>query len=78
MDNRYFESELQGCYFSDCKFFNCSIMSISTEDTEVKFCEFTDCILIGINWNTLMPNGRFADPIQRLTNCKLRLIKALG
>ena len=47
-------------------------MAVKTEHTEVKYAEFTDCVLLGVNWALLLPDGWFASPISRLTNCKLK------
>lgn len=66
------ESKFINCYFSNCQFFNCNMMLLTTEHTEVKFGEFIKCIMVGINWDLLLPSGRFAEPIRKLENCTLR------
>lgn len=60
------------CNFSECKFIKCNIIGLGSEYSEVKFIEFDDCILVGINWSSLLPLGRFSKPIQRIVNCKLK------
>ena len=47
-------------------------MAVKTEHTEVKYAEFTDCVLLGVNWALLLPDGWFSSPIHSLKNCKLR------
>lgn len=66
------DSRLVGCTFSECRFYGCSVSGVKSEESEIKFAEFTDCTLVGIDWADFMSGSRFADPIQKLTDCRLK------
>lgn len=66
------ESTLAHCTFSECRFFGCQVSAVKSEETEIKFAEFTDCTLMGIDWADFMSGSRFAEPIQKLTDCRLK------
>lgn len=70
---------LFGCVFSGCAFKNCLVTRLkATGCSQIKYCEFTDCGLTGINWSTLLPEGRFADPIEKFQNCRLKYCTFMG
>lgn len=58
--------------FTDCKFQKCAVISPDSEESCIQLAEFTDCSLVGINWNSLTPKGRFSDPIRMLQNCRMK------
>lgn len=64
--------KLVRCNFSECVFEKCTITDLKIEYSEVKFLEFNDCILIGINWSLLKSTGRFGSVLNKLSNCKLK------
>lgn len=67
------ECELTQCFFSDCFFDKCVITNLKVSgNSQIQFCTFSNCQLIGINWNELLPSGRFADPIKKFQNCCLK------
>lgn len=63
---------LHRCKFSGCVFQSCSAANIKTESSQMKFAEFVNCNFVGINWSTLRPDGRFAAPISKIQNCRLK------
>lgn len=66
------ECQLYRCTFDSCTFENCRISHIKGSYTGVNFCIFSHCCLTGINWRVFMAEVPLANPIERLTGCKLR------
>lgn len=64
--------KLLNCVFSDCKFEKCSVANIEVKDSRMVFSEFVSCNLVGIDWLTLLPDGKFAIPISKLQSCHLK------
>lgn len=81
-DFRFIDCEFSGCTFencklawsrfTDCRFHKCAVISPVSEESCIQLAEFTDCNLVGVNWASLTPKGRFSDPIGRLINCRLK------
>lgn len=59
------------CSFSGCRFEKCRISNLKTEGSQMKFSEFSNCDLVGIEWQGLAPNGKFAGPLAKLQACRL-------
>ncbi|MCU6734589.1 pentapeptide repeat-containing protein [Diplocloster agilis] len=59
--------------FSGCTFCKCTITSLRASDhSQIQNVEFTDCNLIGVHWDELLPAGKFAEPIKKLQTCRLK------
>ncbi len=67
------ECALMRTSFLNCVFDRCKITSLKTgKYSKLQFCQFTDCKLVGIQWNELMSAGRFAAPISQFQNCYMK------
>jgi fluoroquinolone resistance protein len=66
------ECTLEKCHFMGCKFHGCTIISLQAEYTQMKNGEFIGCNLVGIHWTEVLPVGKIADPIHKLTDCLLK------
>jgi uncharacterized protein YjbI with pentapeptide repeats len=64
--------KLINCTFSGCRFYNCKVNSLESEDSKIKYSEFTACHFVSVNWSELLPEGRFAEPISKLKDCRLK------
>lgn len=60
------------CSFRECRFVGCTVSQIKTRGSELKFCEFEDCTVLGLNWALLKPEGPFGEPIEKIKNCRIR------
>lgn len=71
--NCFFEEcKIIGCIFVNCKFENCTVISLDSKYSELKNAVFIKCNLIGVHWNTLLPSGKYAHPMDKLENCFLK------
>ena len=57
---------LRHCDFSGCVFLRCRVSALKAETVQMKFGEFKECVLTGVNWSLLQPAGRFSEPISRM------------
>ncbi len=68
-----FESlSLLRCSFRECRFWDCTVSQPRTRGTELKYCEFENCTLLGVNWALLKPESGFGEPIEKMKNCRIR------
>ena len=63
---------LRHCDFSGCVFLRCRVSALKAETVQMKFGEFEECVLTGVNWSLLQPAGRFSEPISRMERCRLK------
>ncbi len=72
-----------GCSFEDCRlvrslvsgctFDKCAVTNLKAEGyAQIQYAEFANCRLVGINWQQLLPSGRFGEPIRKLQGCSLK------
>lgn len=60
------------CTFSSCKFDKCSASNLETQYSMIKYAEFSNCTLVGIEWSTLCPMDSLAEPISKIQSCHLK------
>ncbi len=66
------ECVLFHCSFIECRFIKCKVVSIKAVFSQIKYAEFEQCNLIGVNWHDLLPTGNIAHPISQLKDCFLK------
>lgn len=66
------ECFLSRCRFNDCKFVDCNIVSLKTEDSQIRGLEFKHCNLIGIHWSEFISKGQISSPIRKMSDCYLK------
>ena len=64
--------QFSNCRFLNCEFVRCSVSDIKSEETSISHGIFKDCHLNGVDWNTLLPTGLLAEPINKVTRCELK------
>ena len=69
---------LRRCNFKGCTFTNCNIISLKTKHSQSKNTELSNCNLIGIHWNELMPAGGIFDTIRKMSGCFLKYNTFMG
>lgn len=60
------------CTFTGCRFLRCRASELKAEDSQLKYAEFYGCGFTGLDWGQLKPRGRFAEPIAKLEDCRLK------
>lgn len=60
------------CAFTDCKFIKCRIINPKTDYSKIKYAEFIECSLTGIDWSDLKSNNLLSEPISIIKNCRLK------
>lgn len=60
------------CIFVNCRFENCTVISLEAKYSEIKNGDFQRCNLIGVHWEELFPTGKYACPIEQIKNCCLK------
>ncbi|MCM1544189.1 MAG: pentapeptide repeat-containing protein [Ruminococcus sp.] len=69
---------IDGCRFSHCSFADCTftkcrlINNKGSQQSQMRYSVFTDCYLIGINWNEWLPPIQFYQPFDSLTKCRMK------
>ena len=68
---------LEGCViersnFIGCKFVKCNLVSLKSKYSQLKYAEFDNCNLISVPWNDLLPIGKIAVPIRKISDCFLK------
>lgn len=64
--------QLTRCVLTECRFTGCRITDPKFDYSQAKFLALKDCQLTGINWGLLMPANGFGEPIDILTDCRLK------
>lgn len=60
------------CTLTECRFSGCRIEGLKTEYSQVKFLRLENCTITGVNWGLLLPSGGFGDPLEKLTDCRMK------
>ncbi len=60
------------CRFISCTFLRCSFVTPSARYTDMRFCVFEDCRLIGMNFMTFVNDEFIRDPVSSLKGCRLK------
>lgn len=72
-ENCAFEQcSVQQCRWTDCQFINCEISNIKAEQTNMVDSIFTNCRLMGINWNEWILGKSYLVPVRKFENCQLK------
>lgn len=68
-----FEScRLIRCTLTECRFVGCRVTDPKFDYSQAKFLALEDCRLTGVNWGLLMPANGFGEPIDTLTDCRMK------
>lgn len=68
----YFENvKLQHCKFLGCRFEDCTILNPRVDYSQLRDAEFVGCRLVGVNWGSIVPEGGFAAPLEKIEHCQL-------
>ncbi|MCI8612356.1 MAG: pentapeptide repeat-containing protein [Clostridia bacterium] len=68
---RFTECMFEDCNFCECKFVNCSLVSVDARDTGMLFSSFSNCTLVGLQWNHFQ-SGSVSFPVQKFEKCNLK------
>ena len=60
------------CKFINCRFDQCTIISLKSKYSEIKNAVFHKCNLVGIHWHTLLPSGKYPYAVNALENCCIK------
>lgn len=63
---------LSRCTLTQCRFVSCRVTEPKLEYSQAKFLELTDCALTNVNWALLLPSGGFGEPLERLSDCRMK------
>ena len=72
IDCTFENCKLDHSVLSECQFIRCTITGLKTTMSRAKFTEFQNCTLNNIDWLSLQGDGSFADPIEKLQDCRLK------
>ena len=70
IDCTFENCKLDHSVLSECQFIRCTIAVLKTTVSRAKFTEFQNCTLNNIDWLSLQGDGSFADPIEKLQDCR--------
>lgn len=63
---------LSRCTLTQCRFLSCRVTEPKLEYSQAKFLELTDCALTNVNWSLLLPSGGFGEPLEKLSDCRMK------
>lgn len=69
---RICETKLQHCSFRGCSFKDCVIQNNTYEFTDVADCRFSQCSLVGVNWNDVERENNIILPFSVFESCTLK------
>ena len=72
IDCTFENCKLDHSVLSECQFIRCTITGLKTTMSRAKFTELQNCTLNNIDWLSLQGDGSFADPIEKLQDCRLK------
>lgn len=61
-----------GCHFSECVFRDCTVAGLQSEMSALRFAQFENCSIVGVDWTPLRPSGKFGEPVRDFENCRLK------
>lgn len=64
--------KLRYCSFSGCTFLRCRVMNLEAEHSQMKYSQFIECNIAGVDWSYLLSGAKFAGPISKLSDCHLK------
>ena len=72
IDCTFENCKLDHSVLSECQFIRCTITDLKTTMSRAKFTDLQGCTLNNIEWMSLQGDGSFADPIEKLQDCRLK------
>lgn len=63
---------LSRCTLTQCRFLSCRVTEPKLEYSQAKFLELANCGLTNVNWAMLLPSGGFGEPLEKLSECRLK------
>lgn len=78
IDCKFFNCTIECCklvksVFSGCEFQQCRILNLKAEsNSQLQRAKFSECQLIGVNWNELSSVSKLGNSIKSLHNCRLK------
>ena len=60
------------CRFISCSFTRCSFVTPLSRYSEMRFCDFRDCSLIGMDFMAFVDNEYIEKPVNSIKNCKMK------
>lgn len=65
--------QLAHCSFAECTFSECTIINLkAAHKSQIRFGEFYQCELIGVNWGQLIPHDKYPQPLSKIEDCHLK------
>ncbi|MCM1364483.1 MAG: pentapeptide repeat-containing protein [Faecalibacterium sp.] len=77
-DCEFIGCTIDGCRFQHCRFIDCTftkcrlVNNKGTSQSQLRFCKFIDCFLIGISWNEWVPQIKFYQPFEIFNSCRIK------
>lgn len=60
------------CRFISCTFMECSFVTPASRYTDMRFCAFEDCRMIGMSFMSFVNDEFIRDPVSSLNGCRLK------
>jgi fluoroquinolone resistance protein len=64
--------KLIGCSFTSCTFGKCNVSNLTTQSSTIRYAEFSNCNLVGIDWSALNSMDSISEPISKLQSSYLK------
>lgn len=60
------------CRFHGCSFTSCSFVSPLPKNTDMRFCDFRNCMLLAVSFMSFVNDEYIRTPVNSLQDCKIR------
>ncbi|MBP0969112.1 MAG: pentapeptide repeat-containing protein [Oscillospiraceae bacterium] len=60
------------CVFSSCSFTSCSFVSPMPKNTDMRFCDFRRCRIIGVSFMSFVDDEYIRKPVNSMLECRLK------